>query len=237
MVTWSVGKSPKDRVILRFSEDGFDGFFQGKLPSKSFTVSPVSGKTSRIGLLTMTWLPFGLISVRWCLVKSQGAEGIQNCFITFSDLELLLPGFHKHISQKFYTRSNSQASIVHWSLSRGRLHLAHPRLVAPSQGAASTKTRSSGWNCTKAEAGVEWQGPTRWAPSLVINGIVQKGALQTILKLAENKLVTWELTIPGTLWWPLFCLKFGPCFGGQTTPKIEDNSRFQVLTGVVLSHL
>ena len=34
----------------------------------------------------------------------------------------------------------------------------------------------------------------------------------------------------------LFCLKFGPCFGGQTTPKIEDCYRFQVYIYIFISY-
>ena len=43
------------------------------------------------------------------------------------------------------------------------------------------------------------------------------------------------LSIPGTLWWPLFSLEFGPCFGGQTTTKIED----QQVPGILIkaSHI
>ena len=51
------------------------------------------------------------------------------------------------------------------------------------------------------------------------------GHSETNLKLSNNCRVLPTFTsiyTPGTLWWPVFWLEFGPSFGGLFRPKIED---------------
>ena len=75
------------------------------------------------------------------------------------------------------------------------------------------------------QEGLPWSFTFRFEAFTTYESVPSREITPHHLQMLQKKYSVGVMYIPETLWWPLFCLKFGPCFGRfnpqnkQTTPR------------------